>query len=517
MPGSKTVLFLNPIRTWTEKIPQAFRFSLLAGFILLVGLSVRLVNLKNPPLDYHAWRQLRSATIARAMYYKMAVNTDAEIRANAINLGSNLEILEPQIFERLVSFTYLVIGGEHLWIARLYAIIFWIVGGIAVFLFASELASPIAAQVSTAFYVLLPFGIIASRSFQPDPLMVMWLVWGAYSLYRWSVTHTWRWAISAGVFSGLAVLTKVFAVFPLAVMAVLLTLYNVKSLVILIKNFQTWVVALIMAIIPASYYLFLPGNSASDYLSGWVFAFSELLIKAWFYIRWLDKVHALIDLSWVAIGLVGIILTSGLKRRALVGLWIGYGLLGLSVPSLIISHDYYNLPLIPIIALSLAPPTETLINKLLPGKTFEWLFLLLMFFGALFYPFWSARTALLRDDYRGEVKGWEKLAKTLPKGATYIGLTHDYNMRLRYYGWISITSWPQAADLEMNVLAGGNNDPNSDVWKDIFIQRTQGFDYFIITLYDELDFQPALARILSEYPVIEGDGYRLYDLRNQKK
>ncbi|GMR11340.1 MAG: hypothetical protein BMS9Abin28_2170 [Anaerolineae bacterium] len=43
----------------------------------------------------------------------------------------------------------------------------------------------------------------------------------------------------------------------------------------------------------------------------------------------------------------------------------------------------------------------------------------------------------------------------------------------------------------------------------------QGFDYFLVTLFNELDDQPVLSDVLySNYPYQEGDdGYVLFDLK----
>jgi hypothetical protein len=250
-------------------------------------------------------------------------------------------------------------------------------------------------------------------------------------------------------------------------------------------------------------------------MSGWVLGFAELWTQAWFYIRWLEKAHALMDLTWFFLGLVGIFLVDGKERKVLIGVWLGYLLIGLSVPSLIISHDYYNLFLIPTIALSIAPISGLIIKGIRKRSLLEHVFSLVILLTAVFFPLWTARNVLLLQDYREEVKGWKKIGQELPAG-NLVGLTHDYNNRLRYYGWTPIIGWPHATDLDMNVLAGGNNDPESDVWQQIFAERTQGMDYFVLTIFGELDQQPALERILNNYPTVNGDGYILYDLRKSK-
>ena len=453
--------------------------------IVGIGLVVRLLNFTNPPLDFHAWRQLRSATIARAMYYELDTGADPILRQKALNISETQDKLEPPIFEKIVAITYYVIGNEYLWVARLYAIFFWLAGSIGLYLLVSQMVSTNAALVSCAYFVFLPYGIYASRSFQPDPFMVMWIIWAIWGLYNWSTTHTWKWAIFAGVLSGLAVLTKVFAVFPIIVVAVMLVLHVSKPWQKLFGDFQVWLIFGLMASIPASYYLFTVGDLALGYISGWVLGFANLWTQAWFYIRWLEKAHALMDLTWFFLGLVGIFLVDGKERKVLIGVWLGYLLIGLSVPSLIISHDYYNLFLIPTIALSIAPISGLIIKGIRKRSLLEHVFSLVILLTAVFFPLWTARNVLLLQDYREEVKGWKKIGQELPAG-NLVGLTHDYNNRLRYYGWTPIIGWPHATDLDMNVLAGGNNVPESDVWQQIFAERTQGMDYFVLTIFGEL-------------------------------
>src|SRR5690606_36976793 len=72
-----------------------------------------------------------------------------------------------------------------------------------------------------SFYLILPWGVLATRTFQPDPWMVMWILLAAYALYRWAESQAlaWSWTALAGLFSGLAILIKAYAVFPVVGMA----------------------------------------------------------------------------------------------------------------------------------------------------------------------------------------------------------------------------------------------------------------------------------------------------------
>ncbi len=63
---------------------------LLVAALLALGLTLRLMNLTNPPLDFQPTRQLRAEIIARGMYYQMQANADPKLRETAIGIWSTM-------------------------------------------------------------------------------------------------------------------------------------------------------------------------------------------------------------------------------------------------------------------------------------------------------------------------------------------------------------------------------------------------------------------------------------------
>jgi hypothetical protein len=87
-------------------------------------------------------------------------------------------------------------------------------------------------------------------------------------------------------------------------------------------------------------------------------------------------------------------------------------------------------------------------------------------------------------------------------------------MRLAYYGWRMVRTWPSTYDFSM--LAQRNKGYAANFEK-LFADKTGGMDYFLVTLFSELDAQPALkARLYDHYPYTKGEGYVLFDLRHPK-
>ena len=71
--------------------------------------------------------------------------------------------------EYLVANTYRVLGKENIVIPRLYSILFWMLGGVGLYLAAKKLTTLSGAFVALAVYLFTPFGVIASRCFNPTP------------------------------------------------------------------------------------------------------------------------------------------------------------------------------------------------------------------------------------------------------------------------------------------------------------------------------------------------------------
>lgn len=518
-------------------------------FLLALGLGIRIYDIADQPLDFHATRQLRGAIIARGMYYQLLPSADPEMRQMAINFQNSTGQYEPSILEWLSARTYLFFGHEDLSVPRLYSSIFWMIGGFFVYLLARRILdrqqitdSPaalnyikstlFAALVALAYVVILPFTVQASRSIQPDPLMVMWIVITAYLLYRWSETETtagaqvvtttasgfsrsrwrgrlsaWLWAILAGLAGGLGILTKVVAGYIIAGAAIALVIYalGVKRLW---RNPRVWAMALMM-LAPSVLYYYSRTGRAGSYFETWTISLSNLLLQPSFYVRWLNLVQDLVGFWALLLGVVGIWIARPRGRSLLLGLWIGYLAYGLFTPYQMYTHSYYHEQLVPIIGLSLAVVAQVVLERLFQQKLIWQIPVLGVFFVGLAFPAWTSIYTQARDDYRHEPAYWQQIASYLPTDGKIVALTQDYGYRLMYYGWRKVSLWPIRGEMTLAELRGAAKD-----FTTYFSKRTEGRTYFLITAFGQLNDQPELKKMLAEnYTLVaQGDGYLIYDL-----
>lgn len=512
-------MMYNPCVFMTTPQPQKrFFFSpsnraLIPILILLLGLglTIRLYDLTDLPLDFHATRQLFSAIKARGMYYETLENAPPKERAFAVQQWKKKSAIEPEILERLTAFTYRF-TGERLWIARLYSSLFWVVGAIFLFLLARNLTSTDGGIAALVFYLFLPYAVFASRSFQPDPLMTALLVAYWWAINRWSTHPTWRWTFLTGLLGGLTILVKFVAAFFVigGTLGVVLSRWKWRQV---ICNPKIWGLILLGAL-PGTVYLYygiFVAGFLGQYFGGRFIP--TLLLDPLNYWRWFRQIEMVTGGIMFVLGLLGLFFVEKKAARSfLIGLWVTYGLYGLYFNYHIASHDYYSLPLIPIVALSLAAPVEWMLSRLAEVTANTRLLhsgaLFLLAFG-LGTHFLNLRSEMKAVDYRPQAAYWAEIGRLLA-GENTVALTQDYGTRLIYWGWRSATYWPNSGDIYYHAdLRNGKSD-----FEEQFAVLTKKKRYFLVTDLDDLERQPWLKeRLFGAYSLYaQGDGFLIFDL-----
>ena len=488
MPGlMEGKSFIAPSR-WA----LAFVLALLFG----LGLGIRLTDLTDLPLDFHPTRQLFSAIKARGMYYQTAPDIPEWQRDIALRAYQTDATLEPPVLDSLVAVSYRVFG-EHLWIARIYSSVFWMIGGIFLFLLARELLTLDESLLALTFYLLLPYGIFASRSFQPDPLMVMLILMGWWAAVRWSRQPAWTWAILAGIAGGLAIFVKLTAVFFVAggLIGAILSRYSLKEA---LRASQVWGMA-VLTILPGVAYV-IYGVYIAGYLGGEFGGrfFPQLLLDPFFYLRWEGKAALILGHLGLTLALLGVFFLRTRENRIFViALWIGYALFGMIFTFHIASHDYYSLPLIPIAALSLGALGGVTVRALAEqaeGSVVTRAFIRAALLFVAVMTFWQTRVEMLSVDYRPQAAFWASVGEALDHQPSVIAVTQDYGYPLVYWGWQRTSLWPETRS---SVFGTGGDDLARR-----FERLTAEKAYFLVTDFDELDRQPGLEELLRQgFPI----------------
>ncbi len=488
------------------------RLTLAATLVVLfgLGLGLRLYDLTNLPLDFHPTRQVLSALKARGMYLQAATGVPDWQKKMAIQQWKTKSEIEPEVFEHLVAFTWRF-TGEQLWVPRVYSSLFWLLGGAFLFLLVRELTSVDGAVAATAYFLFFPYAVVASRSFQPDPLMVMLLIAFWWAFMRWTKAQSWGWAAAAGLIGGFAIYIKFVSAFFVVggALGLLLGSFSLRDA---LRKVQLWAIAA-LGLLPGAAYIFygvvLHGFLGRQFGGRFIPA---LLLSPYNYVQWAMMASMAAGAVAIMLALLGLLFAqTRVARFFLFGLWIAYSLFGLFFDYHIATHDYYSLPLIPIVAVSLAPLADVVLRRLrdlTEGRLARAAAIAFLLIGLLTTA-WETRGELKSVDYRPQAAMWAEIGDKLQHGHNVVALTQAYGTPLAYWGWQDALIWPNSGDVDYHTARGASLDlPH------LFANMTRGKTYFLVTDFDELNRQPDLKQKLAGFAVFaQGNGYVIYDLQ----
>jgi hypothetical protein len=241
--------------------------------------------------------------------------------------------------------------------------------------------------------------------------------------------------------------------------------------------------------------------------------FPQLWIDPVFWLRWIEMIDKVVVFEFFLAAILGILLLRNSNFRSLLfALFLGYFVYGMTLPYHMSTHDYYQLPLVPIVAMGVS----VVFSKIVSGiKDIKWVsnVVILGVLGLyMVINAWDIRVALKRNNYDNEVKFWENMSEVFQRDDRVIGITQDYGYRLNYWGWTGIENWMSTGDFSLRELAGQEIDLQA-----LFEEKTQGMDYFLVTQFSELNNQPEIKEILYEGYQIreETSDYVIFDLNNK--
>jgi 4-amino-4-deoxy-L-arabinose transferase-like glycosyltransferase len=494
--------------------PKSFDKPWLTTALLVVlfvaALGIRLFDLTDLPNDFYMTRQYRSLIIARGMYYQHLTTIPDWQRTMAVAQWKAEGLIEPPIMEGIVALTYNLTGVQT-WMGRLYASLFWLIGGVALWLLSKEMSMQKGGILALAYYLFVPFAVTVSRAFLPDPLMVAMVAWSLWALYRWETRRTWKLAVLAGVLTGLAIFVKSVAVFPLLGAAAGLVISR-GSWKRIFADKQTWLVVGITIVPSAIYYLYgtIAGNLGGQFALRF---FPSYWKDASFYGRWIFMAAGFSGFVAMFAALVGILLYPVNRQRFIaIGLWVGYVAYGFTFPYHFLTHDYYHLPIILVVAFGLIPVADSLVRLVVEKNGWVWraAFAGILLLGVAM-QIWASRNTMAVANFRDDAAFYKKLGKLIGQEKMVIEVAGDYGYRLEYWGWIDGSYWPSQMDTNVRVLAG----QTAPEFSTEFAQRTAGVDLFVVTSEGELGKQPQLRNYLAaHYPVFaKGAGYLIYNLK----
>jgi len=317
---------------------------IILSFLILLGFVVRLYKVDNPVADWHSWRQADTAAVSRN-YLNDGINIFYPIYDDISSIQSGkdnptgIRMVELPIYNVIhtLLFKYSVVFTLEIW-GRVLTAAISLITSVFVFLLAKKHYSVKVGLLAAFFFIFLPFNIYFSRVILPDPLGVLFAVSG---LYYFGINNF----ISAILFA-LALLQKPYlAVYILPLIPELLKREKIKQNLAFIFSIS----------IPFMLWRFWTAQHPEG-IPFYKWAFNGDMIRfhpSWF--KWLfgERVGILILGTW---GLIPYALGLIKNRKNNFNLLLNLAMLAylVIVATANVRHDYYQIMIIPAIAISLA-------------------------------------------------------------------------------------------------------------------------------------------------------------------
>ncbi|MDO8658572.1 MAG: glycosyltransferase family 39 protein [Candidatus Levybacteria bacterium] len=482
---------------------------LLLLLILIGAFSVRLYRFGSPVADWHSWRQADTSAVSRnfinhgfdVLHPKF---DDLSNVPSGLDNPNGYRFVEFPIYNVFQAGLYQLIGIFTLeeW-GRLVNIFSAVLSTLFIYLLVRKYANNLAALLAAFFFALLPFNIYFGRTILPDPMMVMAILGGTFFFDLWLDKSGLRnlksetnskfkiqnsklqfkvqnclFFILSIIFTASSFLLKPYALFfTLPMIYLAWKAFGFKALI----KWQLWIFAII-TISPLIFWRFwILQYPEGIPASGWLFNGGNIRFKpSFFYWIFADRIGREILGYWGLPVFVFGILSLGAKFKEYNLKKSGF-LVSFLISSLLylfiiargnVQHDYYQILIIPAIAIFLGIGGEFLIkiskeyfSRIISYALFCICAVFMLFFGwynvrnlfNLNYPIVSAGVAvdkLIPKDakviainegdtsflYQTKRKGWASFEKDLPvmikMGADYLILPNpkkpDFNIGKEY-------------------------------------------------------------------------------------
>lgn len=435
---------------------------ILLVLVLVLGFLVRLYKIDNPVADWHSWRQADTASVTK-IYIQKGINLLLPRYHDISSIQTG--IFNPMGY-RMVEFPiYNAIGAVltttfahfslEVW-SRLITISCALITAFFLYLIGKRFTGKWGGLLSAFFYLFIPYNIYFTRVILPDPMGVMFGVISLWSFIKYFDDAGDFFLYLSAVFFALMLLIKPYmAVYmiPMAYLAVRKfgwkNLYTDKKLIV------KAVVFLFIAFSPFTLWRAWEAKFPEG-IPFWKWAFNGNHIRfkpSWWYWIFGERLGHLI------LGSLGLIpFVFGVFNTKIKNFFIPWFLLGVLAYVVIVAdanvmHDYYQIPVIPAIALTLGAGAvylwnQNIFNKYLVRMT------LIISIGVMLITGWNQVVGNYAVNHPEILEAGAEVDKITPKDALIVA-PYDGDTAFLYATHRS--GWPAVDNSIDNIIKEGGS------------------------------------------------------------
>jgi 4-amino-4-deoxy-L-arabinose transferase-like glycosyltransferase len=407
---------------------------------------IRLDEIKAPGhlLD----REYTSAIFARAYYFSNNHTVEDWRRQMAITTKNQQPILEPPLLELMVSLIYRVMNREEIFFARYLTNLFWLIGGLFMFLITRKLLGTDEAVVAAAYFLLVPMGILISRSFQPDSLMMMLFLATLYLLVLYFEAPSPRSLLAVAALSSVTLLLRPLVLFAIFCAYLAFSFWRNKDWRKIIDS--RFLVFSVISLTPFLLYYgygiiyagFMQWKIPTSFMP-------HLLLKRDFWLGWIDLIVDVAEFAPLIFAIPGFFLLRSRQVQYLViGLVIAFIIFSVTFTYHIHTHPYYHIQLFPIIALCLSPVVVSSVKMIRLSLEKYWRIpILAVILLCVYVVYRDVRAHLYQTRLEDPRVAWE-IGEIIRHSPRTVYVAFYYGIPLTYYGEFGGAPWPVRIDDE---------------------------------------------------------------------
>jgi len=337
--------------------------------ILLLAFFVRMYKIATPLADWHSWRQSDTAAVSR-IYVDEGINLlfpkyyDISRIQTGIFNPEGLRMVEFPFYNVIhaVLASNFSIFSLEIW-GRLISIVFAILSTYLLYLLGNRFLGKWGGTLSAFFYAFMPYNIYFTRVILPEPMALFFALFGSWLFVKHLDQESNKFLYLSGIMFAISMLIKPFTFFYLVPLVFLVIQKHKKDLF----EAKVLIPLLVFANIALAPF-FLWRIWINEFPRGipyfnWAFNGDDIRFRPAFW-RWIFGER----LGKLFLGYWGLVLFSfGILRKSKGSFYIRSLLLGLFFYVAIfatasVRHDYYQIFVIPGIALTLASGTKELLS-----------------------------------------------------------------------------------------------------------------------------------------------------------
>ncbi len=404
------------------------------AILLVLGFIVRLYKIDNPVADWHSWRQADTSAVSRN-YVKDGINLfypkydDVSSIQSGKDNPTGIRMVEFPIYNAIHATIFNTFGIFTLekW-GRLLTIFIALITSVFLYLIGKKYYGSKVGLLASFFFLFLPFNIYFTRVILPDPLGVLFAVSG---LYFFGINNFF-----SAILFALAILQKPYlGVYLLPLLPELLDKKNLK------KNIM-FLLLISIPFIAWRYWTGLHPEGIPFYK--WAFNGDRIRFHPSFF-RWLfgERIGILILGTW---GLIPFAfgLTKKVKNKFNLYFILSSLLYLVVVATANVRHDYYQILIIPSIAITLAI-----------GTTYMWRHMkaiLILSLITMFLISWDRIKPFYQINHPELMEVGKVVDQTLPKDAKIV---IPYNGDTAFLYQTNRKGWPAVDNSIDNIIERG--------------------------------------------------------------